>query len=210
MHVRRTTSRSERALDTAKGTAKDLGTRAGEAAHQLGGKAQTTLVPAVEQAARTAGERYRADVQPALATAASSVAASAAAVAESAREEARTQGAKAEKRTRKARKRAKKRSRGAAARARAALGREQPKRHRLRKTLLALGLAGAVAWIASRAAGSTGPEPVRIPTTPTSAPAPTLSQDSESAEAAQAAGANADAEDTVAGRTAADRAAPGA
>ena len=57
--------------------------------------------------------------------------------------------------------------------ARSAVGREKPKKRWGRKILVGLGLAGAAAWVASKAKGGSAPEPVRIPTTPTKkAPGP--------------------------------------
>lgn len=179
MHVRRKSSPAERALETAR-VAKDLGSRAGEAAQQINERAQATVVPAVGQAAKTASEHIRHDVQPAVATAAATVAATAAAAAEAAREEARARGKDArersqqalkdvDKRTKKTRRQAKKRGLVAADRARAAVGLEpaKPERHWLRTIVVALGLAGGAAYVANKARGSAGPEPVTIPTTPT-------------------------------------------
>ena len=221
MHVRRKSTRSEGPLDTARDTVKDLGSKAGEAALQLNELAQTTVVPVVEQAAKTASERIRTDVQPAVTAAAASIASAAAAATDAARDEARVRGKKAlldaDVRTRQARKRARQQALIAAERARAVVGleRPKPKRHRLRNLLVTLGLAGAAAWVANKAMGGSPPEPVRIPTTPTphtppppateSATAhatgddvPTLSDESTSAEAAQSAGGHAASEETVA------------
>jgi hypothetical protein len=179
MHIRRKSTPTERALASARVTATDLGNRAGETAQQWTERAQTTVVPAVEQAARTASERMRNDVQPAVAAAAGTVAASATVAAEAAREEARLRSKDArergqqalkdaEKRTRKTRKEARKRGLLAADRARTAVGLQpsKPERHWLRNIAIALGLIGVAAFVASKA-GSTTPEPVRIPTTPT-------------------------------------------
>lgn len=193
MHVRRTSSRRKRfcgsskdsATDTAVGAAKDLRAKAGETAQQLSDKAQATVVPAaqqaakaageryrsdvqptVEQVARTAGERFRTDVQPAVEQAARTVSAAVAAAAGAVSEESRTRGKEAEQRTRKTRKQARKRDRDAAGRSRAAVGREQPKRPWFRRVVVALGLAGAVAWVANKARAGSAPEPIRIATTP--------------------------------------------
>jgi len=94
------------------------------------------------------------------------------------------------------------------------VGREKPKKHWFRRIVVTLGLAGAAAWVASRAAGGSVPEPVRIPTTPTppptsapqapATPAPKLSEGDSAAEAAQAADGSADAEDSVAAQSSSD------
>ena len=108
MHVRRKSSRTDRAL----GQAKDLGAqaqaKAADAAATLSEKAQTTLIPASQDAAKRAQEKYYSDVKPALASAAATATAAATAAAEAAREEAgkRTQTVREEagKRGKKARK----------------------------------------------------------------------------------------------------------
>ena len=91
MHVRRKSSRTDRAL----GQAKDLGAQAQakavDTAAMLSEKAQTTLVPAAEEAAKRAQEKYREDVKPALANLAATATAAATAGAEAAREEAAKQ-----------------------------------------------------------------------------------------------------------------------
>lgn len=167
MHVRRK-SRTDRA----KGQPKDLGAtaqaRAVETASTLSEKAQTTIVPAAEQTARVVSERYQEDVLPALQNAASTASAVVAAAAEAAREEAekRTRKSRKElkKSAKKARKRAKKRGADAADRARSTVGREQPKSHKLRNLFVALGLAGAAAYVANKMQSGDGG--TVIPTTP--------------------------------------------
>ena len=186
MHLRRTRrTPTERAIDTAKETARDLGTRAGEAAFLLNERAQATVIPAVEQAAKNAAERYHNEVQPLILTAATSIAATAAASAETAREEARVRAQKAlteiDRRGREALKEADKRGQQARVdalkrglemteKAKSAVGLEEPpkKTHRLRNLLIALGLAGIAAYVATKVNGdsSAQDEPVRIPTTP--------------------------------------------
>ena len=250
MHLRRTRrTPTERALDSAKETAKDLGTRAGEAAFLLNERAQTTVIPAVEQAAKNVAERYHNEVQPLILTAATSIAATAAASAETAREEARVRAQKAlteiDRRGREALKEADKRGQQARVdalkrglemteKARSVVGPEEPpkKTHRLRNLLIALGLAGIAAYVASKVNGdsSTQDEPVRIPTTPppvteasteadtfaedvppaplatdTVAGGPTLDQGDQGAESAHAAEAHAAPDDAVASQTDEDR-----
>jgi len=179
MHVRRKSSRTDRALDQAKDLGATAQAKAVEAAAGLSERAQTTLVPAAEEAARKAQEKFRTDVKPALQSAAATATAAATAAAEAAREEAARRGEDAGKRTRKARKdlakstkkarkRARKRGAGAADRARAAVGREKPKRNWLRTIAIGLGLAGVAAFVAKRLRGDDEVE--IISTTPTAPP----------------------------------------
>jgi hypothetical protein len=251
MHLRRTRrTPTERALDTAKETARDLGTKAGEAAFLLNERAQTTVIPAVEQAAKNAAERYHNEVQPLILTAATSIAATAAASAETAREEARVRAQKAlteiDRRGREALKEADKRGQQARVdalkrglemteKAKSAVGVEEepPKKtHRLRNLLIALGLAGIAAYVATKVNGdsSTQDEPVRIPTTPppvtevsteadtfaeevppaplatdTVVGGPTLDQDDAGVESAHASEVIAAPDDAVASQTDEDR-----
>ncbi|MBA2639963.1 MAG: hypothetical protein H0U77_08220 [Nocardioidaceae bacterium] len=177
MHVRRKSSRTDRALDQAKDLGATAQAKAVEAAAGLSERAQTTLVPAAEEAARKAQEKFRTDVKPALQSAAATATAAAAAAAEAAREEAARRGEDAGKRTRKARKdlakstkkaRKRARKRGAADRARAAVGRDKPKRNWLRTIAIGLGLAGVAAFVAKRLRGDDEVE--IISTTPTAPP----------------------------------------
>jgi hypothetical protein len=147
---------TERALDSAKETAKDLGTRAGEAAFLLNERAQTTVIPAVEQAAKNAAERYHNEVQPLILTAATldrrdrrpparrPRAGGSGARAEGAHEidrRGREALKEADKRGQQARVDALKRGLEMTEKARSVVGRRKPpkKTHRLRNLLIALG-----------------------------------------------------------------------
>jgi len=219
MHIRRQSSRTDRALDQAK----DLGTQAQakavDAAAALSDAAQTTLAPAAGDAAKRVQEVYQADVRPTLANAAATAGAAAVAAAALAREEAdkRTQNVRkeAEKRTRKARKEARKRTeearkdllkstakareearrRGfdAADRALWAVGIEKPKpkRHWFRNVVVSAALAAVAAWAAKRFGGQD--DSVVISTTPPGAgvfPAGTVPADASTAGLAATDGSN--------------------
>ncbi|MDF2967370.1 MAG: hypothetical protein K0Q93_1148 [Nocardioidaceae bacterium] len=196
MHVRRQSSRADRALDQAKDLGAQAQSRAVDAAAVLSEAAQTTLAPAAADGAKRVQEAYHSDVKPALANAAMTAGAAALAAATLAREEAdkRTKNVReeAEKRTRKtrkearqrtkqarkdlvkstakARKEATKRGSEAAGRARLAVGIEKPKpkRHWFRNVVVSAGLAAVAAWAVSRS--RTQDDDMVIPTTPTRAP----------------------------------------